>query len=191
MIGQIFYIKGMVCHRCVATVINELEKLGLQSPNVVLGKVSFTSSIEAQAEFNLIKQLSMHGFSVLEDKRVQIVNKVKCIVTKVYSGEYDFPDNFRFSGFLADELGKDFQTISEIFISKEKKSIEQHMIHFRINKVKEFLVYTNLTLSDIAFKLNYSSVAHLSSQFKRETGLTPSYFKEIKREKAAAVFSVN
>ena len=180
----------MVCNRCVTTVKNELEKLG-HRPDVTLGKASFTSSMELQEEFNLAERLLIYGFSVLEDKGARIVKQVKSLVTEVYSGVYDFPVDFRFSRLLAGELGKDFQTISEIFISKEKTTIEQHMIQYRINKVKELLVYSNLTLSDIAFKLNYNSVAHLSAQFKRETGLTPSHFKGIKREKANAVFSVN
>ena len=102
---------------------------------------------------------------------------------EVYNGEYDFPHGFRFSRLLAERLDKDYEAISDAFIKIENKTIEQYMIEFRINKVKELLVYSNLTLSDIAFKLNFNSVPHLSTQFKQQTGLTPSYFKELKKAK--------
>jgi AraC-like DNA-binding protein len=88
-------------------------------------------------------------------------------------------------------LQKDYETISDAFIATEKKTIEQYIIEYRINKVKEFLVYSNLTLSDIAFKLNFNSVAHLSTQFKQQTGLTPSFFRDIKKQKAERAFSKN
>jgi AraC-like DNA-binding protein len=88
-------------------------------------------------------------------------------------------------------LQKDYDVVSDAFIATEKKTIEQYIIQFRINKIKEYLVYTDLTLADIAFRLNFSSVAHLSAQFKQQTGLTPSFFKNIRRQKSETLFSPN
>lgn len=185
------FVKGMVCHRCLMTVKSELENIGHQSVQVSLGKVSFTTPEDSWDLDELEEKLSLLGFGLLEDKKVKMVNEVKAVIEEVYSGDYDFPDNFRFSRLLMERLGKDYDTISDTFIAVGKKTIEQFMIEYRINKVKEFLVYTSLTLSDMAFKLNFNSVAHLSTQFKQQTGLTPSFFKEIKRKKAESAFSDN
>ena len=174
-------IKGMVCNRCMMTVKSVMENLGYQSIEVSLGEVSFSDLSYNHQE--LENRLSELGFSLLEDKKNKMVNEIKKLVGEVYNGEFDFPDNFRLSRFLAERLDKDYEILSDAFIGIEKKTIEQYMIEFRINKVKEFLVYSNCTLSDIAFKLNFNSVAHLSTQFKQQTGLTPSYFKEIRKEK--------
>ena|SRR5687767_14804038 len=176
-------IKGMVCNRCMMTVKSELENIGYQSVEVSLGEASFTSSPTTYNQKELEKRLSMFGFSLLEDKKTKIVSEVKNLLEEVFNGEFDFPEGFRFTRLLTDRLDKDYETISDAFIKIEDKTIEQYMIEYRINKVKELLVYSNLTLSDIAFKLNFNSVPHLSTQFKQHTGLTPSYFKELKKAK--------
>lgn len=173
----------MVCNRCLMTVKSELENLGHQSIDVSLGEVSFTNSATGYDQDELENRLAMFGFSLLEDKKIKLAKEVKTLVEEVYGGDFDFPDSFRFSRLLTERLGKDYDAINDAFIATEKKTIEQYMIEFRINEVKEFLVYSTLTLSDIAFKLNFNSVAHLSTQFKQQTGLTPSFFKEIKRGK--------
>jgi len=188
---QTIFIKGMVCNRCLMTVKNELESLGHCSVDVSLGTVSFIRSAEAEDSYELEKRLSMLGFSLLEDKKTKMAKEVKSLIEEVYSGNFDFPVGFRFSKLVAERLGKDYDAISDAFIAVEKKTIEQYIIQYRINKVKEFLVYTTLTLSDIAFRLNFTSVAHLSTQFKQQTGLTPSYFKDIKKQKSASAFSAN
>jgi len=181
----------MVCNRCMMTIKNEFESLGHQSVSVSLGAVTFISSAAVHTQDELEKRLSLLGFSLLEDKKARMVKDVKALIEEVYSGHYDFPDGFRFSRLLTERLRKDHDVISDAFIAAEKKTIEQHIIEYRINKVKEMLVYTTSTLADIAFRLNFNSVAHLSSQFKQQTGLTPSFFKEIKKQKAEAAFSTN
>jgi AraC family transcriptional regulator len=186
---QTIFIKGMVCNRCIMTVKNELESLGHRSVSVSLGAVSFISSAALHAQDELEKRLALLGFSLLEDKKTKMVKAVKALVEEVYSGNYDFPDGFRFSRLLAERLCKDYDVISDAFVAVEKKTIEQHIIEYRINKVKEMLMYTTGTLADIAFRLNFNSVAHLSAQFKQQTGLTPSFFKEIKKQKTEAAFS--
>jgi AraC family transcriptional regulator len=181
----------MVCNRCMMTVKSELESLGYLSVDVSLGEVSFNNPATGYNQSELESRLSILGFSVLEDKKMKLIKDVKALLEEVCSGDFDFPENFRFSRFLAARLGKDYDTISDNFIAIEKKTIEQYLIDFRINKVKEFLVYSTLTLNDIAFKLNFTSVAHLSTQFKQQTGLTPSFFREIKKEKAEVALHKN
>lgn len=188
---QTIFVKGMVCNRCMMTVKSELESLGHQFVEVALGEVSFMRSTEVYDRAALENRLSVLGFRLLEDKRSKTAKAVKTLVEEVYSGNFDFPDGFRFSRLLTERLGQEYDAISDAFIAVEKKAIERYMIAFRMGKVKEFLVYTSLTLSDIAFKLNFTSVAHLSTQFKQQTGLTPSFFKEIKKKKTEAAFSAN
>lgn len=180
----------MVCQRCMMSVKEELQNLGHTPVKLSLGEVSY-SPTEAHDEFALEQRLASLGFSILEDKKSKLAKDVKALIEEVYSGVFDFPERFRFAELVKQRLQKDYDTISDAFIEVEKKTIEQHMIDFRIGKVKEFLVYTNMTLSDIAFKLNFNSVAHLSTQFKQQTGLTPSYFKEIKKQKAETAHSKN
>jgi hypothetical protein len=180
----------MVCQRCVMTVKRELEEMGHTPLHVSLGEVSYISNEAADAR-TLEERLFFYGFSLLENKQEKMVKKVKQLVEEVYSGDFDFPERFRFVNLVQERLQGDYVAISNAFIRKENKTIEQYIIEYRINKVKEFLVYSNLTLSDIAFKLNFNSVSHLSSQFRQQTGLTSSFFKDINRKKATISFSDN
>lgn len=177
---QKIFIKGMVCLRCISTVKNELENIGLQLEDISLGEVTIAATTLLPDPVLLEERLKPLGFSLLEDKRKKLVNQVKKLVQQVYSGEYDFPVRFRFAELLTNKLGIVYDTASSIFSASENTTIERYIIDYRIEKVKEFLVYTNDTLADISFKLGFSSVAHLSRQFKTETGLNPSYFKEIR-----------
>ena len=184
------FIKGMVCHRCKLAVEKELEAMGHTPLQVSLGEVSFIMNDAADAD-DLEKRLSFYGFSLLENKKEKMVTKVKQLVEEVYGGDFDFPERFRFANLVQKRLQKDYSVISNAFISAEKKTIEQYIIEHRINKVKEFLIYSNLALSEIAFRLNFNSVAHLSSQFRQQTGLTTSFFREINKKKLAGSFSEN
>lgn len=184
------FIKGMVCRRCLLTVEKELEQMGHTPLQISLGEVSFIRN-EAHDTEALEKRLLFHGFSLLENKKEKMIKKVKQLVEEVYSGDFDFPERFRFADLVQQRLQMDYVTISQAFIMIINKTIEQYIIEYRINKVKEFLVYSNLTLWNIAYKLNFNSVAHLSSQFKQQTGLTTSFFKEINRQKVATSFSEN
>lgn len=187
---QTIFIKGMVCRRCLMTVETELHQMGHTPVQVALGEVSFLTH-EAPDTAVLEERLSGLGFSLLEDKKVKMVKQTKQLVAEVYNGDFDFPARFRFSEFVKQRLQKEYDTISDAFIASERKTIEQYIIEYRINKVKEFLVYSSFTLSDIAFRLNFTSIAHLSAQFKQQTGLTPSFFRDIKKQKAERAFSKN
>ncbi|HEV7329439.1 MAG TPA: AraC family transcriptional regulator [Flavisolibacter sp.] len=187
---QTIFIKGMVCNRCVMTVETELLQMGHTPVKLSLGEVSFLPNI-AHDGTALEERLTLLGFSLLEDKNVKMTKEVKQLVEEVYGGNFDFPERFRFSDLVRQRLQKEYDAVSDAFIATEKKTIEQYIIDFRINKIKEYLVYTDLTLADIAFRLNFNSVAHLSTQFKQQTGLTPSFFKSIRRQKSETVFSQN
>jgi AraC family transcriptional regulator len=177
------YIKGMVCERCILVIRDELQALGHNPVKISLGEVTFLV-YGRPINVSLIKErLTILGFKLLEDQKVKIVDDVKKLVAEVYSGAYDFPLNFRFSALLKERLQKDYDTLSNLFTLLEQRTLEQYIIDYRIEKVKELLVYSNDTLSGIAFKLNYSSLPHLSKQFKQYTGLNPSYFREVKKSK--------
>jgi len=187
---QTISVKGMVCRRCQMTVETELQEMGHTPVKVSLGEVTFIPGDEHDLAA-LEERLNVLGFRLLEDKKLKMTKDVKQLVEEVYGGNYDFPERFRFTDLVKQRFQKDYASISDAFIASEKKTIEQYIIDYRINKVKEFLVYSGLTLADIAFKLNFNSVAHLSAQFKQYTGLTPSFFKAIRKQKAATAFSEN
>ena len=174
---QKIQIKGMVCQRCINTVKTELEKLGFLPSDVSLGEVILTMPSSEPVTDLLEEKLQQFGFSLLEDKKQKLVKLLKNLVAEVYSGEYDFPNRFRFAELAAKRLDKEYDFISTIFSREEKITVEKFIIRYRIEKVKEFLKYSNSSLADISFRLGFSSVAHLSRQFKMETGLNSSHFK--------------
>jgi AraC family transcriptional regulator len=185
------FIKGMVCNRCVMVIHEVLADMGYQSVKVELGEITFPENSYFIDMQQLEERLAINGFSVLEDRNAKTINEIKNLVAEVYSGDFDFPEKFRFSNLLYNRLNKAYEPARDIFIAMQKQSLEQYIIEYRINKVKELLVYSTLTLADIAFRLNFTSVAHLSTQFKQQTGLTPSFFRGIKNQKADVIFSVN
>ncbi len=161
-------------------VSNELQSLGYSTENIKLGEINI---MKEEIDLNKIEErLNSLGFGLVLDQKVKLVDEVKKMVEDVYSGEYDFPNNFRFSD-LVKKRWNNYERISDAFIAIEKKTLERYLIQYKLDRAKEFLVYTNDTLADIAFKLNYNSAAHLSTQFKQVIGLTPSHFREIKKEK--------
>lgn len=185
------FIKGMVCNRCVMVVNHTLTSLGYMPSDVRLGAVTLPADANSPDQSLLEKQLAALGFDILEDPQTVLARKCKALVQEVYSGDFDFPVPFRFSALAKERLQTDYDRISDAFVAVEKKTIEQYLIGYRIDKVKEYLVYSNYTLADIAFRLNFTSVGHLSAQFKQQTGLTPSFFKTVKKEKSERIFSMN
>jgi AraC-like DNA-binding protein len=112
------------------------------------------------------------------------------MVAEIYGGDFDFPEPFRFSTYISEKLQRHYDNISSVFSIREQKTIEKYIIDFRIEKIKEYLVYTSQTLADIAFRLGFSSVAHLSRQFKTFTGFNPSYFKSLQAGKIQIISAV-
>lgn len=176
------FIKNMVCDRCVMVVQNELEKLGLDAKNIKLGEVILSKEITSLEKENLSKTLEPLGFEVIDDKKGRIIEKIKnIIIDLVHHQDSDVKINL--SDVLSDKLHHDYNYLSNLFSEVEGTTIEKYFIAQKVEKVKELLVYDELSLSEIAFRLNYSSVAYLSNQFKKVTGLTPSHFKQIKEDK--------
>jgi AraC-like DNA-binding protein len=161
---------------------SELEKLGLYPISVELGEVEINSAIDDKEKEAIKITLASFGFELLESKKSIVIEKVKnAIVDLVYNKNNEL--NVNLSDYLSKLLLQEYSSISTFFSEVEGITIEQYFIAQKIERVKELLVYNELTLSEIAFQLNYSSTAHLSNQFKKVTGFTPSYFKQLKDKK--------
>ena len=172
----------MVCIRCILVVKDSLTNLGLHPTNVVLGEaeISETPSPEqlSQVRLSLLKV----GLELMNDKRSVLIGKIKNAITELvhYSEE---PLTINLSVFLSQQLNHDYTYLANLFSEVQGITIEKFIISHKIERVKEFLVYDELTLTEIAYLMHYSSVAHLSSQFKKVTGLTPTHFKQLKEKR--------
>ncbi len=172
------FIKNMVCNRCILVVKQELEKAGLNPIDVTLGEVELEKEPTEKQYQSLDQSLQELGFEILDSKRQRMIEQVKALlIQQVQSGEVE--EHFSLSEFLSKKLNKEYSQISRLFSEVEGITLEQFYLLQKIEKVKELLVYDELTLSEIAWKLGYSSVAHLSAQFKKLTGFTPSEFKKM------------
>lgn len=176
---QTLHIKNMVCPRCIKAVEDMFLELGYDVVDVKLGEVKFLAEDEDVDHALISKELQKIGFELLEDEEVKIINQVKSLVIKLihHSDEEALQENI--SDHIQKNLNKDYHQVSKIFSSKESITIEKYIILQKIEKVKELLTYGELTLSEIAHRLGYSSVSHLSRQFKQITGLSPSEFKSL------------
>lgn len=172
----------MVCARCKMVVESEFEKLGLQTVSVELGEVELKNTITENQKEALLKNLKVFGFDLIDDKKSKTVEKIKnLIVDLVHHKNNELKINL--SDYLAENLNQDYNSLSNLFSEIENTTIEKYFISQKIEKVKELLVYNELSLSEIADILNYSNVAHLSNQFKKITGFTPTHFKQLKDKK--------
>ena len=172
----------MVCKRCKMVVQSELERFGLHPIAVELGEVELTEIMNDSQKYNLNQQLLPLGFELIDDKKGRIIEKVKNLVVELVHYQ-DNQSRVNLSEMISQQLNLDYNYISNLFSDVEGTSIEQYYISQKIEKVKELLVYDEFSLSEIAFQLNYSGVSHLSKQFKKVTGLTPTHFKLLKEKK--------
>ncbi len=172
----------MVCARCKMVVHSELEKHGYHPLDVSLGEVDIQETLTPQQHTDLNNALSSYGFELIEDKKAKLIEKVKNAVINVVHYDSD-KDNMNISDYLGQKLQHDYSYLSKLFSEIEGTTIEQYLIAQRIERVKEWLLYDEMTLSEIANKMAYSDVAHLSRQFKKVTGITPSQFKQLKENK--------
>lgn len=176
----------MVSIRCKNVVKEELEKLGLRYVNINLGEIEILEdiSILQHEQFNIA--LKKSGLEIIDNKKAILIEKIKnVIIEMVHYQEAHLKINF--SVFLAEKLQFDYTYLSNLFSQVEGITIEHFIIAHKIERVKELIIYDELNLTEISFLLNYSSVAHLSKQFKKVTGLTPSYFKKIKQMRSAGL----
>ena len=177
----------MVCNRCIKVVKEELEKLGYEVKEIKLGEVTVVGKVEKNNLNGIKEKFEENGFELLDDKKARTIEKIKnTIITLIHQPE-EVKLHSNYSDIIADKVGMDYNYLSALFSSMESVTIEKYIILQRIERVKELMVYNEHTLSEIAYKTGYSSVQHLSSQFKKITGLTPRHFKEIKDDKRKAL----
>jgi AraC-like DNA-binding protein len=172
----------MVCIRCKMVVKSELEKLGLHYTVVELGEAEIKGDISPGERDKLNIALKKSGLELMDDKKSMLIEKIKNIIIELvhYSDEQL---KINLSDYLSEKLNYDYTYLANLFSEVQGTTIEKFFINHKIERVKELLVYDELNLKEIAFKLHYSSVSHLSSQFKKVTGLTPSHFKQIKQKR--------
>lgn len=176
------YIKNMVCSRCKMVVKDTLEANGIKTVSVELGEVDTTEQISKEQVSTIDAALKRLGFELIDDKKSKTIEKIKnAIITLVHHSDHDLKTNL--STYISAQIQQDYNYLSNLFSEVEGTTIEKYFISQRIEKVKELLVYDELSLSEIAYQLGYSSVAYLSNQFKKVTGFTPSYFKSLKEIK--------
>lgn len=171
------YIKNMVCDRCISVVKGEFIKLGLHPLEVGLGIVKIQENLDVTTKEAISEMLNSHGFELLDSNNSKVIERLKnTIIAKIHhTKELDIKMNW--SVLLAEELKQDYNSLSSLFSSVEGITLEQYIILQKIERVKELLFYDELTLSEISYKMDYSSVQHLSTQFKKTTGQTPTQFK--------------
>lgn len=173
------FIKNMVCDRCVAAVSNIFNDLNIPIESIQLGEVETASNLSDQALGSIEAKLKEIGFERIKDIAHQLVEKIKNLIILKIS-ELDIDEDFLLSEFLSSNLHKDYSSLSKTFSQNENITLEQFFILQKIEKVKELLLYNEFTLTQIAGKLGYKSVQHLSSQFRNSTGFTPTEFKKLK-----------
>ncbi|HYH57140.1 MAG TPA: AraC family transcriptional regulator [Anseongella sp.] len=170
----------MVCPRCIKVVREELGRLGWPPEQVELGEARFSKEIPGKELPRIRKALEENGFELLDDKKQKQVEQLKnLIIEMVHYAPGDRKPHENHSDYIARKLGQEYGYLSNLFSASEQLTIEKYIILQKTERVKELLAYGELSLSEIAYRMDYSSVAHLSAQFKKVTGLTPSHFKKI------------
>jgi AraC family transcriptional regulator len=173
-------IKNMVCHRCILAVGDILQNETIPFQNILYGEVHLQDELTRDQKERLIKRLNKTGFELIDNRSAALIENIRQLVMKRARNENgDYDNKLKLSHYLSNQVNHEYTYLSSLFSSAEGRTIENYFIEQRIERVKELLVYGQMTLSQIAFDLEYSSVAHLSTQFKKVTGLTPTYFKEI------------
>jgi AraC-like DNA-binding protein len=183
------FIKNMVCPRCIMTVESVLSGLNIPFTNVSLGEVDLFRKLTNDELKNIEQGLKKTGFELIETRVNQVIENIKQTVIEYVNLGMD-NENLKLSSFITKKIPYDYSYLSDLFSSVEGKTIEQYFILQRIEKVKELLVYDQLSLTEISYQTGFSSVHHLSSQFKKVTGLTPSHFKKIGAAKRKSLDSI-
>jgi AraC-like DNA-binding protein len=176
---MMLHIRNMESNRCISMVKNELNKLGLHYKSVELGEADIKENVSEEYLKLIDHALKEAGLELMEDKNDRIIEKIKQAVHQMIYSMDEMPKT-SFSDYISMKININYTTISNLFSGNQGITIEKYVISQKIEYVKELLVYDKISLGDIAFKLQYSSVAHLSNQFKKVTGLTPSFFRQIR-----------
>lgn len=180
------HIKYMVSNSCKMVVKEELRKLGLHFIFVDLGEVDIMENISAQQREYLKIALLNSGFELMDDKRAVLIEKIKNIIIEMVHHSNEII-KINFSDFLSKKLNQNYTYLANLFSEVQGTSIEQFIISHKIERIKELIIYGELNITEIAWKMNYSSVAHLSNQFKKVTGLSPSHFKQLKDKRRSPI----
>ncbi|MBE2289218.1 MAG: helix-turn-helix transcriptional regulator [Chitinophagaceae bacterium] len=176
------YIKNMVCNRCKEAVKSLFVKSGLSVSRIELGEVEVgDNDLPPHTLSKLSDDLRILGFEMIDDRKGRIIEKIKNVVVNIIHHSDDQPRE-KYSELIAAQLHYDYSYLSKLFSEVEGVTIEHYIIHQKIEKIKEYIVYDELTLNEISYRMGYSSVAHLSNQFKKVTGMTPSYFKTLRNK---------
>lgn len=176
------YIKYMVSNRCKMLVKESLKDLGLHFIVVELGVVEIMETLSKQQLDSLKAVLNESGLELMDDKRAMLIERIKTVIIEMVHHSDELPKS-NFSDFISDKLNHDYTYLANLFSEVQGTTIEQFIIAHKVERIKELIIYGELNITEIAYKMNYSSVAHLSSQFKKVTGLTPTHFKQLKDKK--------
>jgi AraC-like DNA-binding protein len=180
------FIKYMVSNRCKMAVKTALKTLGFHFIVVDLGEVEIMETISADQRELLVIALGKSGLELMDDKRAILIEKIKnAIIEMVHHSDELIKINF--SDFISKKLNHDYTYLANLFSEVQGTTIEQFIISHKIERIKELIIYDELNITEIAWKMNYSSVAHLSNQFKKVTGLTPSHFKQLKDKRRSPI----
>jgi len=173
------FIKYMVSNRCKISVKEELKKLGLHFILVDMGEVEIMEALTSDQHELLQQGLLSSGLELMDDKKSVLIERIKNVITEMVHHSDDIP-KVNYSEFISEKLDYDYTYLSNLFSEEKGITIQQFIIAHKIERVKELLIYNELNLTEISYKLHYSSVAHLSNQFKKVTGLSPSAYKQLK-----------
>ncbi len=173
------FIKNMVCNRCITAVETELQKLNLNPVSVILGEAIILSELTPEISEILSENLKALGFELIDDKNKKLIESLKTEIIKLIHYDKEPDGHINYSAHLSKTFGLDYSYLSRLFSSIVGTTIEKYIILQRIEKVKELLLYDELTLSEIAWQTGYSSVQHLSNQFKKIIGMSPSAYKKM------------
>jgi AraC-like DNA-binding protein len=176
------YIKYMVSNRCKILVKESLKDLGLHFIVVELGVVEIMETLTKPQLESLKAVLNESGLELMDDKRAMLIERIKTVIIEMVHHSDELPKS-NFSDFISDKLDHDYTYLANLFSEVQGTTIEQFIIAHKVERIKELIIYDEMNITEIAYKMNYSSVAHLSSQFKKVTGLTPTHFKQLKDKK--------
>ncbi len=188
--GMKLYIKYMVSLRCKIVVKKELDDMGLIYVNVDLGMVELLNDITDEQCDYLRGKLEESGLELLDDKKMVLIDKVKTVIIEMIHHSEEVP-KVNYSDFISEKVGKDYNYLSTMFSEVNGTTIQQFIIRHKIERVKELLLYDELNLTEISYKMHYSSVAHLSNQFKKVTGLRPLFFKGLQKKRIGNLEDIN
>lgn len=184
-------IRGMVCDRCISVIKEGITSLGYNVQKISLGKLLVSDDVSKEGYDRIEIFLSENGFEMISSRQMRIVNQTKQLINEVFAENVRYDSKLRFSTLLSETLHMNYDSISELFTELEGVTLEKYIITKRLEKVKELLVYTEFTLTEIAYITGFSSINHLSRQFKELTGLSPSHFKEVRASKQKLASQAN